>query len=278
MAKTQAVKPGTQALATMPNTGEGQPPEGDNPNALVEISNQMPDFLREKLGQQARGNENVGADDLVIPRLEVVQILSKALEEGHAMYIEGAKPGDLINSVTRRIYGREAYIVPVHFSKQYLVWKDINKGGGFFGAFNTPDEAEKRAEEEGGVSETTGIDIIDTPVHLGLLVDRDAGGTEEIMLSMPRTKAKISRQWNTQIRLAGGDRFSRVYKITTTMEEKGAQKYWNFVIAQLGFPRQTLYTRAEKLFEQINSGKVKRTMDVRDFDPGSPTPEETKDM
>lgn len=221
--------------------------------------------------QEQRGNENVGVEDLAIPRLEVVQGLSEALKVGQPGYIEGAKQGDLINSVTNQNYGREVFVVPVHFSKQWLVWKSYDQGGGFFGAFNSAMEAEARLEEavkEGNNRDH--LEVIDTPVHLCLLVDRENGTVSEVIISLPKTKAKVSRAWNTMIRMTGQDRFARVYRLTTAMEKnKKNQEYWNFVVAQAGAPAKPLYGMAERLFQQLSKGERVVKMDTSGMNDGT---------
>lgn len=211
--------------------------------------------------QSQRGNENVGVEDLVIPRLEIVQGSSPALKPGDPGYIEGAKQGDLINSVTNRVYGREVFVVPVHYTKQWLVWKKFSEGGGFYGAYPTPAEAKERCELEGG--EKNHIESVDTPTHLCLLVNHAEGRVEEIMIPMTRTKAKVSRAWNTTIRLSGLDRFGRAYRIGTALEKnKKNQEYWNYVVAQSGAPAKALYDLAEKLFTQVSSGEKNVVMNT----------------
>lgn len=235
--------------------------------ALVLVQDQVPDYIKKDEG---RGSENVGVDDIVIPRLEVIQALSPQVKDGDPKFNEAARPGMLINSVTQQVYGKEVMVIPVYYTKQWLVWKARKDKdgkpleGGFFGAFNDEISAKERAEEEGG--EEANIEIIDTPQHLCLLVNRDSGSIDEIMISMPRTKAKISRNWNSMVRLAGGDRFSRAYRISTQLEKKTQGDYYNFVVAQSGFPAKVLYERAEKLYEQIAAGDRKVVMDVNDYD------------
>lgn len=220
-----------------------------------------------------RGNENVGIEDLVIPRLEIVQGLSPALKPGDPGFIEGAKQGDLINSVTNRVYGREVFVVPVHYTKQWLVWKKFSEGGGFFGAFPNPEEAKARADEEGG--EKNHIEVVDTPTHLCLLVNFNDGRIEEIMVPMTKTKAKVSRAWNTMVRMAGVDRFGRAYRIGTAMEKnKKNQEYWNYVVAQSGAPNPKLYALAEKLFGQVSSGARNVVMDTKNMGGAGETPDD----
>lgn len=252
-------------------------------SAMIMIQDEVPEHLREGTG---RGNENVTMSDLVIPRLEIVQGLSPAVKRGDPGYIEGAKLGDLINSVTREVYGEHAYLINVHFSLQYLVWKarrfvnsagqEVNTEGGFFGAFPTMEEAKARAAQEDPNWQDNGIEIIDTPQHVCLIVDPVDGRVEEIMISMPRTKAKISRQWNSLIKLAGGDRFGRVYAVSTELESKNGNDYYNFAVKVAGYPAKDLYERATKLYEAISSGERKVVMDVTDFEDGG-QPSSTSD-
>jgi hypothetical protein len=260
--------------------------ETKNGNMIIG-SEDMPEYLRGK--DVARGSENVTMDDLVIPRLEVVQGLSPAVKRGDPLYIEGAQAGDLNNSVTRQLYGEEVYVVNVHFSVQYLVWqarryigengKEITTEGGFFGAFPTEHEANARAAEEGGAAK--GIEVIDTPQHFCLALNvapsGEILGAEEILISMPRTKAKISRQWNSLIKLNGGDRFSRVYRLSTELEKNAKGDYYNLSVKVVGFPPEEVYKRAEALYESIAAGERRVVMDVNGLDTGGEAAPATTD-
>jgi hypothetical protein len=226
-------------------------------------SDQVPDYVK----QSARGSEQVGTEDLVIPRLEIVQALSPAVKPGDPGFIEGAKIGMLNNSVTRQIYGTEVFVVPVSYTKMWLVWKDRKQGGGFYGSYHSPEEAKDaattRAKED--KIDPSVLQIIDTPQHLCLLMNKHSGKIEEIMIPMPRTKAKISRQWNSMIKLAGVDRFGRVYKVGTQNAKNAKGDFYNFTVAASGFPTKHLYDMAEQFYKQIAAGR-KVVMDVTGMD------------
>lgn len=234
----------------------------------VLVQAQVPDYIRH---DEARGSENVTTDDLVIPRLEIVQGLSPAVKRGDPGFIKGAMPGMFNNSVSRQLYGEECTVIPVHFSVQHIVWRDrklaelkgISSEGGFFGAYPTASEAARRAAEEGG--EAQGIVVVDTPTHLCLIVNPTTGDTEEIMIPMPKTKAKISRQWNSLIKVAGGDRFSRAYKLSADLQKNAKGDFYNFKVELLGFPSKDIYLKAEALYEAVSGGKM-RTMDFADVE------------
>lgn len=228
------------------------------PTGVIQApADQVPDYIRQ---DSNRGNENVGTEDLVIPRLELVQALSPCLDENNeAAYIEGAKQGQLFNSLTRELYGSSVLVVPVMFMKQYLVWRDRKKGGGFGGAFNSiadaKDEISRREDPENW-------EPVETGQHLVLIIKAN-GALEEAMISMSRTKLKISRQWNSLIRQGGGDRFSRVYQITGVKEtNSNNDTYFNFSVKFVGFPSQDIYERASELYERIAGGDVNVVMDT----------------
>ncbi|MBT9158758.1 MAG: hypothetical protein DDT26_00005 [Dehalococcoidia bacterium] len=226
--------------------------------AVANLYESMPDFLRDKVGS-ARGQENVGADDLVIPRLEVVQDLSPCRKRNEPTYIEGAQEGMLYNNVTRELYGESVLVIPVGFVKEWLIWKDRNKGGGFRGAFPSLEAAEDALAnlvDSDGRPESEDCAIVDTNQQFCLLVKPD-GSAEEIVVSMAKSKAKVSRKWNSLIRLGNGDSFSRVYRLSAVEDVNNKnQKFYNFSVAAAGFPAESLYRRAEKMYEAISKGGV----------------------
>lgn len=238
---------------------------------------ELPDYIKT---DSARGNEGVGTADLVIPRLDVVQSLSPYRKKGDPKQIAGVEEGDLVNSVTLANYGDKVLVVPVLYKKEYLVWRDrkLSKDGqgGFFGAYGTLDEADARAHDEGG--KAAGIIVIDTPQNFCLLVDMRSGKAEEIVISMPRSKAKIARQWNSLIKLQGGDRFSRAYQIGTAFEKGQKGDFYNFSITQYGFPSKTVYMQADKLYRDIAAGVLKVQADRSDGAPGGDVGDDAGEM
>lgn len=222
-------------------------------NQLSLFSEDVPDFLK---GQTtSRGSENVGAEDLVIPRLELVQDLSPCRKKSDPNHIEGIEEGMLYNNVTRQNYGLEVLVVPVYYRKEWLIWKDRDHGGGFRGAFATEIEAKEAmaALEDGDECE-----VVDTAQHFCLLIQPESGKVEEIVISMNKSKMKVSRKWNSLIRMNGGDSFSRVYRIGTVSEKNSKnQDYYNLVVSPAGFVSQEIYKRAEELYDAIASGTVK---------------------
>ncbi len=210
----------------------------------------VPDYIKQ---DSTRGSEEVRSSDMVLPRLELVQSTSPIKDSD-----PDAREGHLFNTVTQEVLGDHVYFVPIYFRMEFLVWKDQDQGGGFFGSFPTLEQAQERrtAEIENG-EDGDYLEIVDTPVHYGLLIDEE-GRCEQIVISMAKTKSKVSRKWNAMIQIAGGDRFGRVYKISSfTDENKRGQKFKNYVVQPAGFPPKKVYEEAERLYGSFRSGEIK---------------------
>lgn len=221
------------------------------PKSGIVLSQDTPEWAK---GGTARGSENVGSKDLMLPRLEIIQSESPIKDEN-----PDAADGLMFNTVTGEVLGDTVIIVPIFYRMEYLVWKDKDHGGGFFGAFASESEAlarksevlsEERCPEEW-------IEVVDTPVHYCLRL-REDGKTEQIVISMPKSKAKVSRKWNSTIQICGGDRFARAYKVTTFRDKNRQGKtFQNYVVQPAGFPPEAIYREAERLYEVFRKEGVK---------------------
>lgn len=239
-------------------------------------SAEVPSYIKQDEGP-ARGSEGVGIEDLTIPRLEIVQSLSPCRDKKEAVYIEGAEEGMLYNNVSRELYGSSVLVIPVIFKKEFLIWKDRKQGGGFRGSYDTMEEANAMITTlvDAGDDADGSLEAMDTAQNLCLLVKAD-GSVEEIAISMSRSKMKISRQWNSMIRMIGGDRFSRVYEIKGVTETNDAnEKFENFMVKQVGFPSKMAYLTAEALYNDIDKGEREMKVNAdQDFSEEKPAESE----
>ena len=221
--------------------------------AVVEKKDQLPAYMRQG---PARGSEGVESNDISLPRIDVIQDLSPQHKESKPEYIPGAKPGMLFNTLTNELYPEGVSVVPVWYHKEYNVWKDLKKGGGFLGSYpkDQKEEAEQKAASE------PDLECVETPVHVVLVINDEGEPLYEATIPMPKSKKKVNRQWNSLIMLHGGDRFSRAYRLTS-VEDKNqeGQEYLNFRVALLDFASEAAYLRGEKLYEQLSAGTAKAT-------------------
>jgi len=217
------------------------------------MTDTAPEWLR---AGPARGAENVTTDDMIIPRIELIQALSPARKKSDPAYIEGADEGMLFNNVTRQLYGESVTVVPVFYAKQYLVWKDRKSGGGGSNGFRGAFASEALARDAIAQLGEDGLDVSDTAQHFVLVRVEDSW--QEAVISMAKSKIKVSKRWNSLIRMTNTDSFSRAYKLSAVTETNARnESYYNFNITPLGFVTKDVYERAERLYETIRSGAVK---------------------
>ena len=212
------------------------------------VLNDRPDWLDP---DSFRGSEDVTAKDVILPRLDVLQALSPQIKKSDPQYIEGAEQGIVFNTLSGELYGESITFIPVVFKREFIVWQDRKAGGGFRGAFNTAEEAE---HERQMLENPDGHEVVETHVHFILLVHED-GRTEEAVLSLSKSKRKVSRKLNSLIQMIPGDRFARVYKLTAIEVDGPKGEYWSFDVAPMGYATKALWEAGQRTYEAITRGE-----------------------
>ena len=211
------------------------------------ITLERPDFL--KNDDPNAGNENLTHEDITIPRIGIIQNQSPQRIKSNSKYIEGAEEGMIFNSVSNKTYGNEVLLVPANFEVSYLIFKKRIQGGGFYGAYSTHNEASARLQEI--VKETESsinqFEIQQVNNHYGVIVAD--GQAENVCLSLSSTGLKVSRQLNTLVKMAGGSRFSRCYKLETVLESNSKGDFYIYKVSPAGYPTEEIYNQAKEVYE-----------------------------
>lgn len=216
-------------------------------NHELEVLTERPEWLTD----QARGNENVGVADLVLPRIELCQPLSPCKDKNDpANYIPGIEDGDLFNTVSREKYGENCRIVPVFYRPQFLLFKLRKAGGGFRGSFNTRAEAEaKRAEQDSPHDH----EVVDCGEHIVLV--QGPHGLQQAIIAMTKTKQKVSRQLNSFIAMTNEDRWARAYTLGSVRQQNDKGTFYNFTIKPIGYVDHETFKAGLKLYEFLAPNK-----------------------
>ena len=224
-------------------------------NDISIVTSEMPAHVKQS---NNLGNENINSEHLSTPRLKQLQQLSNEVDENHSEYIDGAKVGDFINTVTKESYGKELYVVNVHFREEYVVWVKREKGGGLVGTFPTQAEAIKYLEDGGNKVEDH--EITQTQTHTLLKIDEATGEVSEIpfLFDCSSSKLRVSREWNTQIMKLGGDRFASLWKLSSVQTaNKAGQKFMNISVSNVGWLKESAYNVAKEFYEKTFATQTK---------------------
>jgi hypothetical protein len=107
-------------------------PAQAEPSTSVALRNEaVPDYLREYQGPT--GTENIDSKDVNIPRLKLGQSMNPEVKD------KLVEEGDFFHNITKQVLikkGATGIIIPICFSKQYLLWRDRNDGGGIMARAN----------------------------------------------------------------------------------------------------------------------------------------------
>ena len=214
-------------------------------NDISVVTSKVPAHVKE--GSKL-GNENVSSEHISVPRVKLLQKMNNEVDPNHSEYIEGAKEGDFINTVTGENYGSSMYVVNVHFKEEFVVWKKREKGGGLIGNFQTRKEAEEYLTDNG--LEADEYDITQTQIHTLLRLDDETSEVSDIpfLFDCASSKLKVSREWNTKIMKQGGDRFSYLWKMSSVPQSNAKGSWVNIDIGGVDWLKDEIYEQVKSFY------------------------------
>ena len=234
-----------------PATGEVLP---------AEMLDGMLDDVAAGLGQKFQ------TDDLIIPRITILQDLSPQVKERKAEYVAGAKPGMIYNSVNNALDQSIAF-VPALYRTTWVAWKPRPDGG----LVNNDVDPAALTEENGfmldGIDRYVGqmkdptsedgkmvtVEVIKTPEWVGV-ARGETGWTMPVAISFAVTKAKSARKINTAIDLTEVEvqgqmikppAFYHTFFLQTAVESSGDNEWFGWSITHDGYANTDARMRAK---------------------------------
>ena len=216
-------------------------------------------------GDAHAGFENVKTSSLALPILKLLQNGSGEAQKRNQNYVEGAEPGMLLNTVTKKLYnGAEGIeVIPCHYKLEYQEWADFGTGSGrpenIFDASsgilsNTKNEMGKDRLDNGNYILTVGQ-------HYVLI--RDGNSTENALISMSSSQGKVSRKWNSMMMsiTLDGEKgpytppsFSHKYRLTSVLNSGKGNQWYGYNVTKVGpVEEPALYERAKKFYTSLAS-------------------------
>lgn len=146
------------------------------------------DFFHSRANQ---GMERVSMNDIVMPRVSILQSLSPQLKRNKPEFVEGAEEGMIFNTASRAI-STTLLVIPCFYLRHHIEWRP-NRGG-FVADHGEAGEQlmrqTKRNEDNYDVLPNGNL-LVPTPTWYCI----DVATGKQIIIPMPRTQSKPSRQW-----------------------------------------------------------------------------------
>lgn len=150
------------------------------------------------------GLEEVKQDDCYIPRLAILQTTSPQAQEKNPAYINGAKAGMIVNTVTSEIYDGSVglKIIPIYYKLEHIEWGLREKGGGFVATHGADrsilDTCVK--DDKGRMINKDGNQISATAEYFAFLYNEETMAISPVVISMASSQLKVARKWNTMMK------------------------------------------------------------------------------
>ena len=238
------------------------------------------------------------AEDYQIPYFNILSKGAPQLEEDDGKYIQGAKLGQIFNTVTNKVYD-SLLVLPVYYRRRFVEWAERGEGSGAPINIYTPEQFQKfqmdgkvvrgddNKERFVGKPDTY---IENTAEHYVIVLEGN-GAWSKAIIKMKSTQLKKSRTWNSLMsnqRRVEGDEiyqpkdFARAYTLSTVKEKnaKGSWHGWviteNKWIDELGLVNvQAIIEDATQFEKSIHTGDIEITP-TRDDDKSSPKGESSR--
>ena len=216
------------------------------------------------------GLENIGAEDVTIPRLKILQALSPEVNKHDGKYVEGAASGDIINTVSSTLYNDDnpLVVLPVAYKRLFLEWTPRESGGGLVAQHEDPEILSKTTKNDMYQDVLENGNYIQTSAtHFVLVINKD-GGYDTAMISMA---GKRSRTWNSMmasVKMKQGDKvftppsFSHKYTLSCVQEsnDRGTWFGWGINASGVITKDEMSYYEAAKTFaEQVGGINLSQT-------------------
>ena len=177
--------------------------------------------------------EGVDAEDLIIPRIKLLQKTAKEMD----MQELAVKPGMLINNITKDIFQQPLEFVPI-FKKTYYIRfnPQKDKDYGFDPAFapgaliyikSTKEECGQDAEwidNNPPLAKRTISFMVALPKYPGV----------PFILTFSKTSLKTGQELVSMLKFAGCDMFARKFTLSSQSAEKNGNTYYTLKVVPAG--------------------------------------------
>lgn len=243
-------------------------------NTEIAVADSTPDFMKDYAGQ---GTESVDAKDVEIPRLQLLQSLSKEVTDGDE------SPGHFFHSVLEESIGKGLKIIPIFTDIRYILWRPRHEGGGILaraddGKHWNPPNAEfevkpykdsnkkvtwktKPTVQESGLAEwgsydpeNEGSQPAATKMYNIVAYLPDHPELSPCVITLQRGAVRQARKFMGKLKLAGAPSYGQVFMMSSYKENTGEGDFFSFSFEKQGFVQdQELFNHLKEMYDNFSS-------------------------
>lgn len=194
-----------------------------------------------KPSDSPRGFENEDPSDLLLPRIELLQGLSPAVQQGKG------KAGEIVNQISKQPLSTDI-IIPIAMHRKYIKWIPRDEGGGI--EYQTNDRNDPRVKEDtkwGAHGEKPSC-----TAYMNFLVLLE-GSTLPIVLSFAMTNYNTGKKLYTLCKMTGKDMWMNRYKLSSLSRTNKMGTWHVFEVDEAGKTEEREFVIAEQLYHAFAS-------------------------
>jgi len=220
-----------------------------NTNTDLIFSDEDQGLMAQMIQDSDDYGHSVDQEDIITPRLKLIQALSPELKKADPKYIEGIEAGDMIEALSKQVFKADEGLlfIPIKNIVNYLEWqgigsnsKLINNYGGD-ATFYLKQKSANQIDDKGKVKGTKSDSrVIKTYNFYGFIYDTSTRSVSPLVIPMSGSKSKIAKGFNSVISMrcdqTSGKRlpaFAGIYRIKSTPETYNGESYLNYEIKPL---------------------------------------------
>ncbi len=254
----------------------------EEPNSILVSKNdaQLPAEFASELEEYAAQHDykDFGADDVITPRISILQTGSKPVKKQRPEYISGAEAGMFLNTATKEVYdgGKGILVVPCAFNKEWTEWRPVDAGGGLVKRWGDDESFKNFTQEEKGrwLNHEQGTEIVQSANYYVLVINEETGTISPAIFSLAGTQFKKSRGWGSLITqqdylTSKGEYitpppFFKAYRLTTIPESNESGDWFGVRVSYeaktFELPNgKAIWNQAKEFRSLVMEGKVKVT-------------------
>lgn len=206
------------------------------------------------------GLEDTTTDDYAIPFVRILQPMAPQITNNE---VEGAEPGDIIETATNALY-TEVDVIPCVYKRQYIEWKPDR--GGFVASHEVGSDTALSAVRQGNKDFLPNGNELQNTAQFYCLLNND-GEWMPVVIPMSATQLKRARRWLTvmQSQKMSGSKgsftppiFAYSYTLKTLSESNNLGTWWSWDIGKgQEVASEELFNQALNFAKSVKGGEVK---------------------